>query len=77
MQITASPEVPTSQLKFGNKRDVAALLGCCVRTVDNLLSKGLPHIKIGHRQVRFDLAAVHMWLVRTYGRQRLGKEGGQ
>lgn len=74
MQESALPDMPAGQLKFGSKRDVAAMFGCCTRTVDNLMAKGCPHIKIGHRHVRFDLRAVHQWVTRTYGRQRLGRE---
>ncbi len=53
------------------------MIGCCVRSVDNELQRGLPHMKMGPRKVRFDLEEVAAWLKRTYGQQRLGKEGGR
>ena len=60
---------------FASKRDVAALLGFSVRTVDNLMARGLPHYKVGRRRCRFDLAEVRDWVKQTYGARRLGKGG--
>ena len=71
------PDAPTGNIKFGGKKDVAAMIGCCIRSVDNELQRGLPHMKMGARKVRFDLEEVAAWLKRTSGQQRIGKEGGQ
>lgn len=62
---------------FVSKRDVAELLGFSVRTVDNLMTRGLPHYTVGRRRCRFDLAEVRDWFKQTYGARRLGKEGAQ
>lgn len=44
-----------------SKKDVAAMLGCCQRSVDNLRSTaGLPYHNIG-RLIRFDEAEVRSW----------------
>lgn len=72
----ASSEVPTGNIKFGNKQDVANMLGICRRSVDNLMARGLPHIKLTARTVRFNLEEVADWSKRTYSQQRIGKEGG-
>jgi predicted DNA-binding transcriptional regulator AlpA len=64
-------------VEFGSKRDVSAMVGCCVRTVDSLMQQGMPHLKLGRRKVRFDLGEVAVWLKQTYGTQRLGRETEQ
>jgi phage terminase Nu1 subunit (DNA packaging protein) len=69
------PESPTG-LKFGDKRAVADMLGLCVRSVDNLCASGCPHLKLGKRRVRFDLAEVAVWAKREFGVCRHGPEGG-
>ena len=59
---------------FGGKKEVAAMLGVCVRTVDSLMQQGCPHLKLGRRKVLFDLKEVGDWLKLRYGCQRIGKE---
>ena len=80
MQISASnkPERPTGETSvFGRKREVAQLIGCCLRSVDNYMQRGCPYYKLGHRQVRFDLDEVRDWVKREYGCRRIGREDGQ
>ena len=71
----ASPEAHTGGLKLGAKRDVAAFLGVCPRTVDNLLRRGLPHLKLSQRIVRFDLEECARWTRENYGTRRMGPAG--
>ncbi|NBR87503.1 MAG: DNA-binding protein [Proteobacteria bacterium] len=71
------PESPTGNFKFGDKQDVAAMLGLCRRSVDNLLERGLPHLKLGRRRIRFDLEEVRLWAKREFGTARTGKVGVQ
>ena len=47
---------------FGNKRDVAKLIGCCLRSVDHYMDRGCPHYKLGYKSVRFDLGEVRDWV---------------
>jgi excisionase family DNA binding protein len=47
---------------YENKRQLAVRLGVSIRTVDNLLVRGLPHIKLSQRLIRFPRAAVDEWL---------------
>jgi hypothetical protein len=44
-----------------------------IRWVDGQLAKGMPHLKLGLRRVRFDLEEVRQWLKETYGQQRRGR----
>jgi excisionase family DNA binding protein len=48
--------------EYENKRQLAARLGVSVRTIDNLLTRGLPHIKLTRKLTRFPRAAVEEWL---------------
>ena len=47
---------------YESKKELAARLGVSVRTVDNLLTRGLPHIKLSRRLIRFPRAATDAWL---------------
>jgi predicted DNA-binding transcriptional regulator AlpA len=72
--MTGDKLATTSNLpSLGDKRAVAVLAGgMSVRWVDGQLSKGMPHLKIGSRRVRFDLIEVAAWLKEQYGQRRLG-----
>ena len=48
--------------EYENKRQLAARLGVSVRTIDNLLARGLPHLKLTRKLTRFPRAAVDEWL---------------
>lgn len=57
--------------KFGDKRDVGELAGgMSKRWVDGEMAKGMPHLKLGARRVRFDLEEVAAWLKQQYHVQR-------
>jgi len=58
--------------RFGSKRDVAAMVGLSVRTVDNLLTKGLPHLRLGSRRTRYDLDEVAQWFKQKFSTRRFG-----
>ena len=55
---------------------MAATFSVCPRTVDNLIVRGLPYIKMGARKTLFSLDEVEAWLKQTYGVSRLGKLDG-
>jgi predicted DNA-binding transcriptional regulator AlpA len=71
----------TSQLaavpRYGSKRDVAAMLQMSVRSVDNFVARGCPHLKVSSRRLRFDMAEVRVWLADTFRTQRRGPAGGK
>lgn len=80
---TANPDADAGNFKssahdnnaiapFGDKRDVARMIKQSVRSVDNHIAAGMPHLKIGKRRCRFDLAAVREWMLAQYGVQRRG-----
>lgn len=54
---------------LGKKRDVATMLNVSLRSVDNYIADGLPHIKTSPRCCRFDLAEVRAWFKTKYGQQ--------
>ena len=62
--------------RYTDKREIAALLKLSVRSVDNLLAAGCPHLKLGKRRVRFDIDEVRSWLSETYRMQRRGRFRG-
>lgn len=76
------PEVPTGQsllgavARYGGKRDVASMVQMSVRSVDNLVAQGCPHLKLGKRRVRFDMAEVRQWLADNFRTQRRAVKGG-
>ena len=51
---------------YESKKQLAERLGVSVRTIDNLLPRGLPHLKLTRKLTRFPRVAVDEWLA---GRQ--------
>ena len=47
---------------YESKKELAGRLGVSVRTIDNLLARGLPHIKLTRKLTRFPRIAVDQWL---------------
>jgi excisionase family DNA binding protein len=47
---------------YEDKKQLAARLGVSIRTIDNLLTHGLPHIKLTRKLTRFPRVAVDEWL---------------
>jgi len=75
--VSFTPETATGQKSavinnaLGDKRAVGHLAGgFSTRWVDDQLRRGMPHLKIGPRRVRFDLEEVREWLKTRYGQQR-------
>jgi predicted DNA-binding transcriptional regulator AlpA len=56
--------------QFGTKRDVATMLQLSVRTIDSYLAQGMPHLKLGSRRCRFDLAETRTWFKQQFQTQR-------
>lgn len=55
-----------------DKRELARLLNCHVRTVSNLQRVGLPHWKVTPRMVRFDPVQCRQWMADRFEVSRLG-----
>ena len=62
------PLQPGEQISRGNpkdyetKKELASRLGVSVRTIDNLLARGLPHTKLTRKLTRFPRVPVNEWL---------------
>ena len=52
------------------KPQIAKVLGCGKRTVDNYMANGMPHQKPSPRKVTFDCDEVLKWYKDRYGLQR-------
>ncbi len=70
LQINEEP-APTSP--YIDKDALARHLGLSRRTIDNWLQRGMPHLKLGARRVRFDLREIEAWLHRECRTVRYGK----
>jgi predicted DNA-binding transcriptional regulator AlpA len=76
MKTQITPEAVTGDTKltevprYGGKRDVAQMVQMSVRSVDNFLAQGCPHLKLGKRRVRFDMSEVRQWLADNFHVQR-------
>lgn len=66
----AASEIPRP---LGDKKAVATMAGgMSIRWVDGEMAKGMPHLRLGSRRVRFDLDEVRAWLKDKYATRRLG-----
>lgn len=61
-----------SKPHFGTKKELAAMVSLCPRSIDALMRNGMPHLRIGARRCRFDLAECAAWLKNHYGCRRHG-----
>jgi len=60
-----------------DKRGYAQRWQFSLRHVDNLIAKGLPHLKIGARRVRILTDEADSWMRATFGTQRIGRVNGE
>lgn len=79
--IAPSSESPVPPSPYIDKKALATRLGLSRRTIDNWMQRGLPHLKLGDRRVRFDLRDVEPWLQRQcrtvrYGKARQNRSAG-
>jgi predicted DNA-binding transcriptional regulator AlpA len=61
-----------SSPRYLTKKDLAKLVQLSVRSIDNLLREGCPHLKLGRRRVRFDEIETRRWLADKFRVQRRG-----
>jgi excisionase family DNA binding protein len=65
MKANQIPEIGAGQppaRDFESKKQLAARLNTSVRTINNLMLRGLPHVKLTGRLTRFPRLAVDQWL---------------
>ncbi len=53
-----------------DKRGYGKHWGLSTRTIDNLMARGLPHLKIGPRRVRFITEEADRWMRERFSTQR-------
>ena len=58
--------------RYVNKRELAAIIGVSVRSIDNFLAAGLVHFRLTARCIRFDVTEVRAWMKERYATQRIG-----
>lgn len=54
-----------------DKKGFATRWGFSLRHVDNLLAKGLPHLKVGARRVRIIIAEADAWMRDQFATRRI------
>jgi hypothetical protein len=59
-----------------DKRGYAERWHFSLRHIDNLIAKGLPHLKIGARRVRILTDEADAWMRETFGTRRIGPVNG-
>jgi excisionase family DNA binding protein len=47
---------------YEDKKQLAKRIQCSVRTIDNLMARGLPHVKLTRKLTRFPRVAVDEWI---------------
>jgi hypothetical protein len=68
---------PPGTTNITDKRGYAQRWQFSPRHVDNLIARGLPHLKIGKRRVRILIDEADSWMRQTYGTQRRGPASGR
>ena len=79
VEVRQKPEVAEgSQMSAAllDKRDLARLLKLSPRSISNWMDKGLPHLRLGERRVRFVTPDVMQWFQENCACQRIGKLNG-
>jgi hypothetical protein len=66
---------PAAATNITDKRGYAQRWQFSPRHVDNLIARGLPHLKIGKRRVRILIDEADSWMRQSFGTQRRGPAG--
>lgn len=77
---TQTPDAATGQklaTDITNKRGYAQHWQFSVRKCDQLLAKGLPHLKLSARQIRISIPEADAWMREQFQTQRIGKVGSK
>jgi hypothetical protein len=76
IQADAATAITKLATEITNKRGYAQHWQFSVRKCDQLLAKGLPHLKISARQIRINIPEADQWMREQFQTQRIGKAGG-
>ena len=78
-EIHLEPESVTGDIKLTervaeilDKKSYAERWSFSVRTIDNFLRAGMPHLRVGERRVRIIVAEADAWMRQRFGTQRRG-----
>jgi predicted DNA-binding transcriptional regulator AlpA len=78
---TTTPEVATGNSlaasPFADKRAYAKRWQGSTRWVDDLIARGMPHLKIGSRRVRICVVEADEWMQSQFRTQRRAVKGAQ
>jgi len=73
----SKPDAATGENKLAandngivDKKEYASRWSFSLRTIDNLLRDGLPHLKVGKRRVRIFVADADLWMRERFSQQR-------
>ena len=68
---TAGPVAPVQQpfRDYESKKQFAERLSVSLRTVDNLLARGMPHVKLTRKLVRIPRVAADEWIAQRLVRR--------
>lgn len=66
----------TASSNITDKRGYAARWRFSTRKLDQLLARGLPHLKISERQLRIDIPEADAWMREQFRTQRRGPVKG-
>jgi hypothetical protein len=76
-RIDSQPETVTGGEKLAaqllDKNDLARLLKLSPRSISNWMERGMPHLRLGERRVRFIQEDTLAWLKANYSCSRIGK----
>ena len=72
----ATPEAEVARVaRLLTKQELAPQISLGVRTIENEMAIGMPHLRLSYRCVRFNLDEVVAWLERKYRIVRRGPVG--
>jgi excisionase family DNA binding protein len=61
--ISIPDTTPSLPPEYETKQQLATRINVSVRTIDNLLTRGLPYVRLTRKLIRFPRAAVDAWLL--------------
>jgi hypothetical protein len=77
----AESEAPADNLNpvagsVTDKRGYGDRVGFSIRTIDNFLADGMPHLKVGQRRVRIFVDEADAWMKEKFHTRRIGPLNG-
>lgn len=70
--VTGDMKLTEREAHILDKKSYAERWSFSVRTIDNLLRAGMPHLRVGERRVRIIVAEADAWMRQRFGTERRG-----